>query len=75
MFPRPVRRLSFRAIMTRPIDLDDQPPIHAQKVDDVIADRRLPAKLRAFAAPVTKGAPNDRLGLDVVRTLLAREGV
>ena len=59
--------------MTRPIDLDNQPPIHAEEVDNEVADRRLPAKLRAFAAPVTKGAPNDRLGLDVVRTLLACE--
>src|SRR5260370_1695436 len=73
MFPRAALRLSFGAIVPRPIDLQDQPSIHAQEVDDEIADRRLTAKLRAFAAPVADGAPNDRLGLDVfARGLRAR---
>ena len=55
------------------VDLHNQPTLEADKIEDKIAQRNLPVKLRAVASPVAHRAPNQGLGLNGLRTLLARE--
>jgi hypothetical protein len=34
--------------MVRSVDFDNQPPVKANKVQNVVQERRLPAKMKAF---------------------------
>ncbi len=55
------------------VNLHDQPTFEADKIKGIIAQRNLPLKLRAVASPVAHRAPNQCLGLNGLRALLARE--
>jgi hypothetical protein len=55
------------------VNLHNQPTFEADEIKDKIAQRNLPPKLRALASPVAHRAPNQCLGLNGLRTLLARE--
>jgi hypothetical protein len=55
------------------VNLHNQPTFEADKLKDKIAQRNLPLKLRAVASPVAHRAPNQCLGLNGPRALLARE--
>ena len=55
------------------VNLHNQPTFEADKINDKIAQRKLPLKLRAFTSPVAHRAPNQCLGLNGLRALLARE--
>ena len=55
------------------VNLHNQPTFEADKIKNKVAQRNLPVKLRAVASPVAHCAPNQCLGLNGLRTLLARE--
>ncbi len=63
----------LRNRMARTVNFHNQPTFEADKINDKIAQRNLPVKLRAVASPVAHRAPNQCLGLNGLRTLLARE--
>jgi hypothetical protein len=64
---------SRRDRMAWTVNLHNQPTFEADKIKDKIAQRNLPLKLRAVASAVAHRAPNQCLGLNGLRTLLARE--
>ena len=66
---RPLRRDR----MAWAVNLHNQPTFEADKMKNKIAQRNLPLKLRAVASAVAHRAPNQCLGLNGLRTLLARE--
>jgi hypothetical protein len=70
---RSVGRLSFLAIMARPIDFDDEAALETNEIRKEASQRDLSLKFFPFASPVANRAPNQRLGLNGVRALLARE--
>src|ERR1700722_4279951 len=49
--------------MLRPVGFDDQLSPNAKKVDNVGADRNLPAKLESAEATIAKKAPEAKLAL------------
>jgi len=55
------------------VNFHNQPTFEADKIKDKIAQRNLPLKLRAVTSAVAHRAPNQCLGLNGLRTLLARE--
>ena len=63
----------LRNRMAWTVNLHNQPTFEADKIKDKIAQRNLPVKLRAVASPVAHRAPNQGLGLNGPRALLARE--
>jgi len=63
----------LRDRMARTVNLHNQPTFEADKIKDKIAQRNLPLKLRAVASPVAHRAPNQYLGLNGLRPLLAGE--
>ncbi len=68
-----VGRLSFLAIMARAIDFDDEAAPKADEIHKEASQRDLSLKFFPFASPIANRAPNQRLGLNGVRALLARE--
>jgi hypothetical protein len=41
------------------VDLDDQPPSTALKIDDVLSDRRLSAEMKARLPAIHEGVPTE----------------
>ena len=70
---RGVGRLLFLAIMARPVDFNNEAALEANEIDEEGSQRDLPLKFLPFAPPIANRAPNQRLGLNGVRTLFARE--
>jgi len=55
------------------VNFDNQSTFEADKIKDIVAQGNLPLKLCAIASPVANRAPNECLGLNALRALLARE--
>ena len=61
-------------VMAWTVNFDNQWSFEADKIKDIVAQENLPLKLDAIASPVANGAPNQRLGLNGLRALVARIG-
>jgi len=61
------------ALMARSVDLDDEPALEADEIDDVGLQRNLPLEFDAIASAIAHGAPNERLGPNALGALFARE--
>jgi len=59
--------------VTRSVDLDDEPALETNEIDDVALQRNLALKFGAVASAIAHRAPDERLGLNVLGALLARE--